>query len=161
MPKQCGLESGIKSKHDYIGHGGPPGGHGWGPGIPARDVTLVQPVAIKPVGHPIAAVPIGGRPLGGHFGGNYGPPGPPPLPPIGKGIPHHIPQRPIYNPQPKPLPLPGPPYPGPNYGVPLNKPYVGSIGNGLPIGASGKVIEHVHHHVHHTPAAGAAPGTIL
>ena len=39
-------------------------GSGWSaPGIAAQDVTLVQPVALKPVGAPIAAVPL--EPLGG------------------------------------------------------------------------------------------------
>ncbi|CAG7823718.1 unnamed protein product [Allacma fusca] len=161
--------SGIKSKHDLILHGGghhhhhgPPHGHGhgWGgPGIPARDVTLVQPVALKPVGHPIAAIPIGGKPLGGHYGPPHPPP--PPPPPYGYGKPpgYGPPPRPIYNPHPRPLPL-GPVYPPRSeYGVPLSKPFSGIIGGGGgPIGGSGKVIEHIHHHVHHTPSSGVGPG---
>lgn len=117
------------------GHGFGHGGHGvspgWGPGIPAKDVALVQPVALKPVGHPIAAVPLDhhkpippGLPLPGHHHRPYGNGkvyGHPPLPP-----------KPIYRP-----PVHGPPPPPPGH-------------TGIP--HPGKpVIEHVHHHIHHQP----------
>ncbi|ODN04618.1 Serine proteinase stubble, partial [Orchesella cincta] len=103
---------------------------GWAPGIPARDVALVQPVALKPVGHPIAAVPLDHHkpfPPAHHRG--YGPHG------HGKGI-YGPPPPPHHRPGPPPRPY-GPPPPPPGHG-------------GIP--PPGKpVIEHVHHHIHHQP----------
>lgn len=138
-----------------VGGGG--GGYGWGPGIPARDVTLVQPVALKPVGHPIAAVPLekGGGHHGGHYGGRGGHHhasyakqyGPPPPGPHGHGPPppHYIP-KPIYSPGPGPIPL------RPQYGP-------GGPGGGYGVGGVKKpLVEHVHHHIHHTPSTGVNIG---
>jgi len=113
----------------------------------------VQPVAIKPVGHPISAIPLepghygGGGFQGGHHGGggfgggnfggghhgHHGGGG------YGQGIGHihskHIPQH------------------APVYEKPVYK------AQPLPIGIHGKdVVEHVHHHVHHTPSVGGGPG---
>ena len=211
---QCAAADEISSKHDYAGppygggFGGPPYGGGLGHGggfglggggIGIKDVTLVQPVAIKPVGPPISAIPL--EPFKAQYGSPY-PPSPPILGGLGPGYPSYPGKgfgKQIYAPPPSahsksivppyhPKPfggglggLPGPSYgggggglgglPGPSYGggggglgglqgpaYGGGKPFIaggpGSIGLGSPIGGGGKVVEHVHHHIHHTPGSG-------
>lgn len=72
-------------------------------------MIYAQPVALKPVGHPIAAVPVKGPHHGPHghgprpeFAGPYGPPRPVPFPSKYGPPPHGI----------------RPPRPGPGYGGP-------------------------------------------
>lgn len=164
----CGPPHGHHGGHHGLRPVGHHGGHGggWGPGIPAKDVTLVQPVALKPVGYPIAAVPLEkGHHHGGHHGGGGGYlPGPPPPPFNGGGGygggGHHASYakqygppiaKPVYHPPgPGPIPLrPSPQYvPKPTYGGGLG----GGIGGGKPL------VEHVHHHIHHTPSSSGGIG---
>jgi len=135
-------------------------GHLHGGSIPARDVSLVQPVAVQPVGGPISAIPLNsghshlinkpyhGKPAhpppflppqvqynGGYAKQSYGPP-PPPVP--------------IYNPRP-PAPPYNPPktiYPSPQlFTEPITQPILPS-----------KVVEVVHHHVHHKGPGGPSLG---
>ncbi|XP_065093744.1 uncharacterized protein LOC135714336 isoform X3 [Ochlerotatus camptorhynchus] len=132
------------------------------PYLNPQNLIYAQPVALKPVGRPIATIPI------------RGPPGPPsqgpqyvPRPPQQK--PHQGPYGP-----PQPMPLPNrpqqkvgfssqqPPYGGPNSfqgpiyeggGIPYefenpNKPPGVIIGDG-PSLVKSPIEQHIHHHYHH------------
>jgi len=165
----------ISKKSDYgFGGGGFDGGLGGGfGGIPLNDIRLVQPVAIKPVGPPISAVPLE-TPFKPHAP-VYGPP----LAHSSYGK-----QLPLYGPPLAPKPAPVlPPYnpkpygfggdggggglggggfggfggqggsvlPAPGHGGFGNKPLIGPLYN-----SGGKIVEHIHHHIHHTPSTGHA-----
>ncbi|XP_018897016.2 uncharacterized protein [Bemisia tabaci] len=139
--------------------------------IRPADIIYAQPVRLKPVGGPIAAVPIkGGPPSAGGYGGHpdsFGPPsgyGPPRPVPFPSGSSSSFSGRPYVSGS---RPPPGPiSYGGPRPRPPLTPPtgpYIeGSefheIGKkpSLQVTAQHGVQQHVHHHFHHnadkTPA---------
>ncbi|XP_065213166.1 uncharacterized protein LOC135840503 isoform X2 [Planococcus citri] len=117
------------------------------PFIQPQDLIYAQPVHLKPVGRPIAAVPLKGSP--NSIG--YGPPKPVPFPPsnFGNSYPPVPPPRPYISANKPPL--------GPIYGAsrppavyepidPIDKkPQV-------VVNAQHGVQQHVHHHYHHADA---------
>lgn len=159
-----------------IGNGG--GKYGHGPGIPPQDVTLVQPVALKPVGGPVHAVPLEphfhrpGKAIGAGFerpgfGAGYekpfGRPGPGPAPGVfpgsfNSGPPKYGHKGPFNRPPPQfgigsNAGLNRPPSHfghRPTIQKPILPPYVPGVPK--PINT------HVHHHVHHTPHASIHSG---
>ncbi|XP_049860124.1 uncharacterized protein LOC126354469 isoform X1 [Schistocerca gregaria] len=122
------------------------------PYVEPHELIYAQPVAIKPVGQPIPAVPVRGPP-------KRLPPPPPP---------HHIPHIPHRPPRPYP-PVPGPiygapkPLPPPVYEhgfdgpvaslPPLRPPTKGPID--VVVNSHSGVQQHVHHHYHHGEAGAA------
>ncbi|XP_047111997.1 uncharacterized protein LOC124788758 [Schistocerca piceifrons] len=122
------------------------------PYVEPHELIYAQPVAIKPVGQPIPAVPVRGPPKR--------------LPP-----PHHIPHIPHVPHRP---PRPYPPVPGPIYGAPKPLPppvyehgFDGPVASLPPLRPPTKgpidvvvnshsgVQQHVHHHYHHGEAGAA------
>jgi len=111
--------------------------------VSPHDVIYAQPVALKPVGHPIAAVPVKGPhhhgPPRPDYAGPYGPPKPMPYP--GKyGPPSGLrPPRPgsVYG-GPKPFPL----YEKPSFEGPPSGP--GSYEEDGPSGPGSYLSEKVH-----------------
>lgn len=115
-----------------------------------HDLIYAQPVAIKPVGRPIPAVPVPVK------GPGYGPPRPVPLPP----------SRPGYGPP--PLPPSRPYYPTKKGPIPVYEPddihsYKPILEEKKPVvvvnGQGSGVQTHVHHHYHHGDKV-SAPGVI-
>ncbi|XP_069702040.1 uncharacterized protein [Periplaneta americana] len=137
------------------------------PYVQPHDLIYAQPVAIKPVGRPIPALPVRGP-----HGPGYGPPGPgygPPGP--GYGPPKPIP----FPPGPGPIFRPPRPVPGPIYGSPkpipppvhepvehdylphppIKKPVDVVVNN------HGGVQQHVHHHYHHSEGGVVKPSVVV
>lgn len=125
-------------------------GHLHGGSIPARDVSLVQPVAVQPVGGPISAVPL--QSSYSHSKPYLNTPVSPPRPQYSGGYSKTSygapPLRPNYNSH-SSAPAYSPPkqiYPSrPVYSEPITKPII-------PV--EKKVVEVVHHHVHHKATGG-------
>lgn len=112
------------------------------PYIQPQDLIYAQPVHLKPVGRPIAAVPIKGPSSAG-----YGPPKPVPFPPspsYGGGPP--LPPRPYFPGNKPPL--------GPLYGASrppaVYEPLIDNIDKKqVLVSPNQGVQQHVHHHYHH------------
>lgn len=128
------------------------------PYIQPQDLIYAQPVGLKPVGRPIAAVPLKGGPppsIG------YGPPKPVPFPSYGS------PSLSSLTP-PRPYLTHGKPPIGPLYGAsrppPVYEPIDTIDKKQVLVRPSEGVQQHVHHHYHHTDSEKTgvidAPGPI-
>lgn len=133
--------------------------------IGPQDLIYAQPVSLKPVGRPIAAIPIkaSGTPLGPV---EYGPPRPVPYPYGNGGLPPYPNIGSSYN------NIPMKKRTGP-YGITNNRPPqvfeneaaesfrpVQSLSGTIPVGSqpAGGLQQHVHHHYHHGDGADGIKG---
>lgn len=113
-----------------------------------HDLIYAQPVAIKPVGKPIPAVPLSVK------GPAYGPPRPVPLPPSRPGYGPPPPSRPFYPGHKSPIPIYEPD------DIPPYKPILEEKKPVVVVNGQGSGVQtHVHHHYHHGDKV-AVPGVI-
>ncbi|XP_075224751.1 uncharacterized protein LOC142326279 isoform X1 [Lycorma delicatula] len=141
------------------------------PHVRPSDLIYAQPVHLRPVGHPITAIPVKGSPLIGS--GGYGPPRPIPLASNSYGSS----LRPPAPPPPPPRLHYGPPR-GPVYSVSkpaavferepefhYRPPVTSTIDDKKPVVVvntqqpGGNVQQHVHHHFHHDADKGLTSNT--